>query len=86
MKFLGKRQDSVMIYNDFNVCLFLSFTEVLFIAGLEAITPGLPIMLSEKVSGEFSFGEKESYLPLEKKIWVDALLPKPMNLQRDKNL
>ena len=54
------------------------------VAGLGAITAGLTLLLSENVSGEFSFGEKLSYFTLEKTRWVDSLLSKPMNLQRDK--
>ena len=54
------------------------------VAGLGAITAGLTLLLSENVSEEFSFGEKLSYFTLEKNRWVDSLLSKPMNLQRDK--
>ena len=81
--FLGKRQDPEIFYNAFDVCVFPSFTEGFSIAGLEAITSGLPLMLSEQVPRELDFGEKVSYLPLEKSRWVDALLLKPVNLQRE---
>ena len=54
------------------------------VAGLDGITAGLTLLLSENVSEEFSFGEKLSYFTLEKNRWVDSLLSKPMNLQRDK--
>ena len=53
------------------------------VAGLEAITAGLPLLLSENVTEELSFGEKVSYLTLEKSRWVDSLRSKPMNIQRD---
>ena len=81
--FLGKRQNPEKFYNAFDVCLFPSYTEGFPVAGLEAITAGLPLLLSENVPEELSFGEKVRYLTLEKSSWVDSLRSKPMNIQRD---
>lgn len=84
VSFLGKRLNPEMFYNAFDICLFPSYTEGFPVAGLEALAAGLPLLLSEQVPGELSFGENVNYLPLEKRRWVDTLLSKPMNFQRDK--
>ena len=80
---LGKRQDPERLYQAFDICILPSFTEGFAIAGLEAITSGLPILLSDNVPTDLSFGDRVSYLPLVKSRWVDELRTKPKNPNRE---
>ncbi len=80
--FLGKRQDPERLYQAFDICILPSFTEGFAIAGLEAITSGLPLLLSNNVPADLSFGDRVSYLPLVKSLWVEKLRSKPSNPNR----
>ena len=75
VKQLGRRSDVERLYQAFDVYLLPSFTEGYPVAAVEAMSSGLPVMLSDRITRELEFGSAVTYLPLEKpEQWVQAVL------------
>ena len=84
--FTGVRQDVYRIYQGVDVCLLPSLYEGFPVVGVEAIASGCPLLLSDCITHELSFGTYVKYLPLEEDAWLNALKSKPMNNNRDKGI
>lgn len=71
---LGKRDDAQRLYQGFDLFLLSSFTEGFPVVAVEAIASGLPVLLSDTITRELSFGSAVTYLPLEDPAqWVRAM-------------
>lgn len=71
---LGKRSDVHRVYQAFDIFLLPSFTEGYPVAAVEALSAGLPALLSDAVTGELRFGTAVEYLPLkEPQKWLEAI-------------
>lgn len=74
VKQLGRRSDVERLYQAFDVYLLPSLTEGFPVAAVEAMASGLPVLLSDAITRELSFGSAVTYLPLDKKeLWVTAV-------------
>lgn len=62
---LGRRSDVDRLYQAFDVYLLPSFTEGFPVAAVEAMSSGLPVLLSDVITRELAFGSAVTYLPLE---------------------
>ena len=72
---LGKRADVHRLYQAFDVFLLPSFHEGFPVAAVEAMASGLPVLFSERITRELSFGSAAAYLPLaEPGAWLARLL------------
>ena len=63
---LGRRSDVHRLYQAFDVFLLPSFHEGFPVAAVEAMASGLPVLFSERITRELSFGSAVAYLPLER--------------------
>jgi len=73
VKQLGRRSDVERLYQAFDVYLLPSFTEGYPVAAVEAMSSGLPVLLSDRITRELEFGSAVTYLPLNKpEQWVRA--------------
>ncbi len=63
--FLGQRIDANELYQAFDLFLLPSKFEGFPISALEAISAGLPIIVSDNITDEISFGERVTYLPID---------------------
>ena len=71
---LGRRADVHRLYQAFDVFLLPSFHEGFPVAAVEAMASGLPVLLSDRITRELSFGSAVNYLPLDKpEIWHSVL-------------
>lgn len=71
---LGKRADVHRLYQAFDVFLLPSFHEGFPVAAVEAMASGLPVLFSERITRELSFGSAAAYLPLaEPGAWLARL-------------
>lgn len=71
---LGRRSDVERLYQAFDVYLLPSLTEGFPVAAVEAMACGLPLLLSDTITRELSFGTAVTYLPLDKpELWVKAV-------------
>ena len=71
---LGRRSDVDRLYQAFDVYLLPSFTEGFPVAAVEAMTSGLPVLLSDVITRELSFGSAVTYLPLaDQDAWVQRV-------------
>ena len=84
--FTGVRQDVNRIYQGIDVCVLPSLYEGLPVVGVEALAAGCPLLMSDHITRELSFGTHVKYLPLEEKVWFDALKSKPINNNRDNGI
>ena len=82
VRFLGKRTDIERFYQAFDIGILPSLSEGFPVAGIEAISSGLPILMSDRVPSGLSFAENMQYLPLQESLWVDAILHRPVNVDR----
>lgn len=74
VKQLGRRSDVERLYQAFDVYLLPSLTEGFPVAAVEAMASGLPVLLSDAITRELSFGTAVQYLPLkEPRLWTQAL-------------
>jgi len=72
---LGRRSDVDRLYQAFDVYLLPSFTEGFPVAAVEAMSSGLPVLLSDAITRELAFGTAVTYLSLdEPDTWVQAVL------------
>lgn len=71
---LGRRADVDRLYQAFDVYLLPSFTEGFPVAAVEAMSSGLPVLMSDAITRELEFGSAVSYLPLgDMDQWVHAI-------------
>ena len=71
---LGRRSDVHRLYQAFDVFLLTSVTEGYPVAAVEAMAAGLPVLLSDAITGELNFGSAVDYLPLTKpEQWLKAV-------------
>ena len=71
IKYLGKRKDVVRLYQAFDVFFMPSLYEGFPVAAVEAMSTGLPILMSDRITKELNFYEAVHYMPLEdKKMWA----------------
>ena len=82
IRFLGARQDVASIYQAMDVCIMPSLFEGFPMVALEAICSGMPLILSEQITREFTFSQNVVYLPLKEDNWVRTLSLKPIGHNR----
>lgn len=71
--FLGQRSDVYDLYQALDLYLLPSLYEGFPVAAVEAMSAGLPCLLSDTITDELSFGENVHYLPLnDPDLWGDA--------------
>lgn len=66
VRLLGRRPDAHRLYQAYDLLLMPSFTEGFPVVAVEAMSSGLPVILSDAITGELSFGSAVTYLPLSK--------------------
>lgn len=71
---LGRRADVERLYQAFDIFLLPSFTEGYPVAAVEALSAGLPTLLSDAVTEELKFATGAEYLPLDQpEAWLRAI-------------
>ena len=71
---LGRRGDVERLYQAFDIFLLPSFTEGYPVAAVEALSAGLPTLLSDAVTKELKFATGAEYLPLDQpEAWLRAI-------------
>lgn len=70
---LGRVDAIHALYQTFDVLVLPSHHEGFPVAAVEAMATGLPVLLSDTITRELSFGTAVQYLPLQKETWVTAL-------------
>lgn len=71
VKQLGRRSDVARLYQAFDVYLLPSFTEGYPVAAVEAMSSGLPVLLSDTITRELAFSSGAAYLPLgDRESWL----------------
>lgn len=87
---LGRRADVNRLYQAFDLFLLPSLYEGFPVAGVEALASGLPVLLSDKITGELEIFSAVKYLSLKDvNPWVEAIgqLRKPVDrVQRQKEV
>ena len=63
--FLGQRSDAWRLYQSFDLFLLPSKYEGFPISAVEALSAGLPVILSENITKDVSFGKNICYLSIE---------------------
>jgi len=72
---LGRRSDVNRLYQAFDLFLMPSLYEGFPVAGVEALCSGLPVLLSDQITGELKFGSCVRYLSLkDQKCWIREIL------------
>ena len=72
---LGRRADVNRLYQAYDLFLMPSLYEGFPVAGVEALSSGLPALLSTEITKELERFSAVEYLPLSSEdIWVDAIL------------
>ena len=75
VRMLGRRGDVNRLYQAFDLFLMPSLYEGFPVAGVEALSSGLPVLLSDKITGELKFASGVRYLPLKDTgPWIQAIL------------
>ena len=68
---LGRRSDVNRLYQAFDLLLMPSLYEGYPVAGVEALTSGLPVLLSDKITRELEFASGVRYLSLrDPEAWI----------------
>ena len=71
---LGRRADVNRLYQAFDLFLLPSLYEGFPVAGVEALSSGLPVLLSDKITGELKIFSAVEYLSLKDvNSWVEAI-------------
>ena len=71
---LGRRADVERLYQAYDVFLLPSFHEGFPVCAVEAMSAGLPVLLSDTVTRELNFGSAVEYLPLKApQRWLEAI-------------
>lgn len=70
---LGRRADVEKLYQAFDIFIMPSTHEGFPVAAVEAMTSGLPVLLSDSITKELAFGEHVKYIPLNKTKWIDEI-------------
>lgn len=74
VRMLGRRADVERLYQAYDVFLLPSFHEGFPVCAVEAMSAGLPVLLSDTITRELNFGSAVEYLPLsDPKQWLAAL-------------
>ena len=74
VRLLGRRSDVEQLYSAFDVLLMPSKYEGFPVAAVEAISEGLPVLLSNTITGELKSCANVYYLPLaDINAWMDKL-------------
>lgn len=72
---LGRHADIENYYQSFDLFMMPSVFEGFPVAGVEAMASGLPLVLSDTITDELSFGDDVYYLPLsDVEQWVKTIL------------
>lgn len=75
VQLLGRRGDVHRLYQAFDVFLLPSFHEGFPVAAVEAMAAGLPVLLSDAITRELSFGSAVRYLSLkEPGKWIEEMM------------
>lgn len=64
VQMLGRRSDVERLYQAYDVFLLPSFHEGFPVSAVEAMSAGLPVLLSDTITRELEFGVDVAYLPL----------------------
>ncbi|MBR0463705.1 MAG: glycosyltransferase [Clostridia bacterium] len=83
VRLLGLRTDIERFYSAMDILIMPSLYEGFPMTGIEAITTGLPVVFSDHITRELEFGQGVRYLPLDVRVWADALAAKHVNHQRE---
>lgn len=71
---LGRRADVNRLYQAFDLFLLPSLYEGFPVAGVEALASGLPVLLSDRITGELKIFSAVEYLPItDADRWVKAI-------------
>lgn len=74
VRLLGKRRDVERLYQAFDALILPSIHEAFPLVVVEAMSSGLPVLLSSNITNEFSFGESVRYVELGKDDkWIETL-------------
>lgn len=74
VKLLGRRADVHRLYQAFDLFLLPSFTEGFPVAAVEALSSGLPILLSDQITEELAIFSNAEYLSLDNaEGWLAAI-------------
>lgn len=74
VKLLGRRADVHRMYQGFDLFLLPSFTEGFPVAAVEALSSGLPILLSDRITEELKIFTNAEYLSLDNvQGWLSAI-------------
>lgn len=72
---LGRRSDVNRLYQAFDLFLMPSLYEGFPVAAVEAMASGLPVLLSDNITGELKFGSGVRYLSLKNmELWIQTIL------------
>ena len=73
VRLLGRRADVADLYQAFDLFLLPSFFEGFPVVAVEAMSSGLPVLISSRVTDELKFGSAVQYLSLKNMdSWVEA--------------
>ncbi len=71
---LGRRGDVERLYQAYDLFLLPSLSEGFPVAAVEALSSGLPVLLSDRITGELKSFSKVRYLPLgNAALWAEAI-------------
>lgn len=83
VRLLGRRSDVECLYQAFDLFLLPSLFEGYPVAAVEALSSGLPVLMSDQITGELKCFTGVSYLSLrEKQPWIDAIYKWQKDQQR----
>ncbi len=72
---LGNREDIAEINQALDINILPSFREGLPVSAVESMAAGIPILLSDKITRELSFGQDVVYLSLDdEKKWIESII------------
>lgn len=74
VRMLGRRSDVNRLYQAFDLFLMPSLYEGFPVAAVEAMASGLPVLLSDEITGELKFGSGVRYLSLkDPELWIQTI-------------